>query len=755
MMRAFVAATLLSAAIAAPLNAQTVLPPGGPPPPVPPAVIARDSAGLVTMRAVRVSSPMHIDGRLDEAVYQSVPAISDFIQVEPREGAPATEKTEVWILYDADNVYVMFRCWETRPDQIVANEMRRDSGTNYTSSDNVTFMFDTSYDRRTSYVFVVNSIGGRNDGQTSDGAIALDWNGIWDFRAGRFEGGWVVETAIPFKSLRYSPGQEQIWGFNATRLNSWKNEVSFLKRMPASRGHNGIIWANLAAPLVGIETPPASKNLEIKPYAIGSVRTDATTAAERSSDVDGDVGVDAKYGVTRNLTADFTWNTDFAQVEADEQQVNLTRFSLFFPEKREFFLENQAIFSFGGLATAGSSVVVNEAPILFYSRRIGLSGAGAVPITGGGRLTGRAGRFTLGLLNIGSAPDAGTRLPATNFTVVRVKRDVLRRSSLGLLYTGRSVSQDGLGRNDAFGVDGLFAFYDNLAINTFWARTSGAASGGARRNGDSYRGQLDYAGDRYGVQLERLAIDAGFNPGMGFARRTDIAKTYAQARFSPRPRSSRLVRKYSFSGSGTYIENGSGRTDVRLWDGAFATDLHSGDRITANAMHMYEFIPQPFDIARGVTIMPAGYTYQSARVGYAFGPQRPIFGSLALEHGTFYDGQKTTAQVSGARVELTPQFSVEPSVSINRVKLPQGSFTARIVGTRVTYTVSPLMFVSALIQYNSSNASLGTNVRLRWEYRPGSELFVVYNDQRDTALAGFPDPLNRSVVIKINRLIRF
>src|SRR5688572_28934827 len=372
----------------------------------------------MTLRAVRIEAPLRIDGQLDEPIYKDVQPITNFIQVEPREGDAATEKTDIWIAFDADNIYISFRCWESRPDLRVAKEMRRDHTSIWSGDDNVAFLIDTFYDRRNGFEFTLNPIGGRQDAQIANERQWIgDWNTVWDFSVGTFEGGWTAETAIPFKSLRYRPGENQVWGFNAMRTNRWKNELSFLTPVPKARGQGGLHQASLAATLVGLTAPAGSKNLEIKPYVISNVSGTRTAQSTMLNDISGDFGVDAKYGLTQNLTADLTFNTDFAQVEADQQQVNLTRFSLFLPEKREFFLENQGTFGFGSSSGQGG-----DTPVLFYSRRIGLEGGRAVPIDGGGRLTGRVGRYSLGLLNIQSDDSPAAGASSTNFSVVRVRR---------------------------------------------------------------------------------------------------------------------------------------------------------------------------------------------------------------------------------------------------------------------------------------------------------------------------------------------
>ena len=323
----------------------------GPPPPVPPEVAARDESGRVTVRAVALSEPLRLDGRLDEALYTNVEPVAGLVQVEPDAGAPATQLTEFWVTFDGDNIYISARCWESNPERMVVNEMRRD-GPGLPRNEYVAILLDTFYDRRNGVRFRINPIGGRGDGQiTSERISNRDLNLIWDVEVGRFDGGWTFELAIPFKSLRYRPGSDQIWGLQLERYNKWKNEATFLTRIPASFGWaRGFLQMSYAATLVGLEVPPGSKNLEIKPYVVSDLTSDLAAAPRVSNELGGDVGLDVKYGVTQNLTADLTYNTDFAQVEADEQQINLTRFSLFFPEKREFFLENQGTFAFGGVS---------------------------------------------------------------------------------------------------------------------------------------------------------------------------------------------------------------------------------------------------------------------------------------------------------------------------------------------------------------------------------------------------------------------
>ena len=731
----------------------------GPPPPLAPEVIARDAEGRATMRAIRLDGPLQLDGQLDERVYYTVPPVTDFIQQEPDEGAPARDQTEVWVLFDRDTLYVAARCWSDDPDRIIANEMKRDS---YSMFGNETFsvVLDTYYDRRNGFNFITNALGALFDATiTNERTPNLDWNAVWDVRAGRFEQGWTLEMAIPFKSLRYRTGPSQTWGINFQRNVASTNERSFLTPIPAALSFQGMFRFSSAATLVGVEVPQSGTRLELKPYAISDVTTDVNATPRLSNDPSGDFGVDVKYGVTQGLTADLTYNTDFAQVEVDEQQVNLTRFSLFFPEKREFFLEGQGIFDFGGGFRGGPTAYYfkgerfgGAAPVLFFSRRIGLNEGRTVPIRGGGRLTGKVGPYSIGLLDVQTGDESVSGTAPTNFAVARLKRDVLRRSAVGALFTGRSVAVEAPGASYTYGVDGVFSFYDNLNINTYMARTE---TPGRQGDDASYQTQLEYSGDRWGLVLDRLGVGANFNPEVGFLRRDDFRRSFGSFRFSPRPRSIAAVRKFLFEGSLDYIADGAGLLETRLQQGIFGIEFENGDRFFAGATDNYEFLKEPFDIHKDVTIPVGGYSFTNARVVYALGQQRGTSGGLTFDRGRFFGGEWTSVGYFRGRITLSPQLSLEPSLSFNWIELPQGDFTTELVTARAIYTLTPRMFVAALLQYNSGSDSLGTNIRLRWEYQPGSELFVVYTDERDTLTPRFAGIENRAFVVKFNRLFRF
>ena len=389
--------------------------------------------------------------------------------------------------------------------------------------------------------------------------------------------------------------------------------------------------------------------------------------------------------------------------------------------------------------------------MLFYSRRIGLEGGREVPIDVGGRLTGRIGAFSVGGLNIQTGDEPVSSTQATNFSVVRVKRDILRRSSIGALFTRRSVSTRGHGSSETYGLDGTFGFYDNLYINTYWAKTHTSDL----QDEVSYRAQLDYEGDRYGLQLERLVVGTDFNPEVGFLRRDDFEQSRGTFRFSPRLRSVVAIRKLFWVGALDYVTDRAGVLETREAVGLFGIEFENSDQFDIAFARNYEFLEQPFQIAPDVTIPVGGYSFQDVRVSFQLGSHRRLAGGLAVQYGSFFGGEKTSVDFTRGRLSMTPRLSVEPGVSLNWINLPEGRFTTELVTARTTYTVTPAMFVSALLQYNSSSDSLSANLRLRWEYRPGSELFVVYNEQRDTLAPRFPELANRALVVKIIRLVRF
>ena len=522
--------------------------------------------------------------------------------------------------------------------------------------------------------------------------------------------------------------------------------------MPASFGPSGLAQMQVAATLFGVTTPARSRNLELKPYAASSVTTDTSVAAPFHNRATGDVGGDLKYGLSRSLTADVTINTDFAQIEEDVQQINLTRFSLLFPEKRDFFLEGQGIYAFGGRNLAGrGSGDTDDVPVMFFSRQIGLVNGQTIPVIAGGRVTGKAGAYDIAALNIETGASDTPRAVATNFTAVRVRRDILRRSNVGVIATVRQ-PQGVLEASAAFGADASIRLSPNNTVLGYYARTETAA---ASATASSYRARYEYAGDRYGLAGEHLMVGGGFTPAVGYTRRTDFRRDVATARFSPRLKNNPYMRKLTWQGTFTYDTDADmTRVENRSIDGAFGIEFHSGDTAAVQYTDEYELLPQPFRIAPQVIVPQGGYQNHSVTASYTLANQRTVAGKMAVVSGALYDGTRNEVAYSG-RIAPAPQFAVEPGVSLAWVDLPYGDFAARLFTGRFSFTPTTRILVSSLLQYNVDAATLSSSLRLRWEYRPGSELFVVYSDGRDTSGRAASDVLNRSVAVKITRLVRF
>ncbi len=705
----------------------------------------QDEARLETQQsksihAYRTTEAIVIDGEMDEAAWDMAVPATDFIQSEPEFGQPATEPTEVRLLYDDDTLYVGAYCFDSAGRKgILVNDIRKDFNTR--DNDVFEIVLDTFDDDRNGFIFGTNPEGARFDGQFGNEGSTFnrDWDAIWHTRAKRTSRGWQLEMAIPFRTLRFGSGENQVWGVNFLRRVRRKNEDSFWSPIPPAFRVSKV---SLAGELTGIQGVRQGRNLYVKPYLLAPL----TRLEADDLDFRPEAGLDVKYGVNSQLTLDLTVNTDFSQVEVDEQQINLSRFSLFFPEKREFFLENSSIFEFGQNRGGGGGGGRGRAPDIapFFSRRIGISDDGLVPILGGARLSGRMGSYTLGLLTMQT--DDFQTVPSTNFSVVRVRRDILSRSDLGGIFVNKQAS-DG-SSNRTFGVDTNFNFFNYLDISGYALQTD---TPGAEGGESAARGRIEWDDDRFRIQGSYLTIDDDFNPEVGFVRREGIKRTSGEFAWSPRPGERiRSIRKLGPSIEGEYITNQAGDLETRQLGGEFEIEFQDGSRLSFGQEFNFERLDEPFEVRDEQFIEAGDYGFNEFRVFYSSDRSRTISGNLRYASGGFYDGERDSLRF-GLQLQPSHRLSADLNWSHNDITLPSGDFTTDLVSTRVAYSFNTNMFLNALIQYNSTNGEITSNIRYNFIYKPLSDIFLVYNERRSRS----GEILDRALILKLTYVFAF
>jgi hypothetical protein len=681
------------------------------------------------LQPLRIDEPIVIDGHLDEAAWSRAQVGRDFYQQDPEEGSLSSEPSEIRFLYDDNALYWAGTFFDSDPRGPIVNELKRDfDGRN---GDIVSLSLDTFGDL-TAYNFSVNGAGALRDTQShEDGRVFNgNWDGVWTARTSRFEGGWTVEAVIPFTTMRFPEAEEQNWGMNVFRLIRRKNEATFWSPQPRQFFAYKISYGGR---LTGLRNVRPGRNLQIKPFFTGASSNLTLPSLDRRWDAD--AGIDAKYGIGTALALDLTVHTDFSQVEADEQQINLTRFSLFFPEKREFFLENQGSFRIGDLS--------GRTLIPFFSRRIGLSAAGdPIPILGGARLTGRQGDYTLGLLNIQTERFDGR--PADNFSTLRAARN-FGGSSIGGFYLGREAS-DLSGHNRVAGGD---VHWNRQTMDFFGfamrSETAGAPGGAAGR------AAFTVSERAYSADVAYTNISPQFRNDLGFISRGDIglvAWDVARHFRSTRPRS--LVRVLSFGTLGERFENSEHTSLNSRRLRAYSTQSFAdGGGLNTNVDWNYERLMQPFEVSRGVAIPPGEYRFTQALGGYSSNASDAVSFSADVTAGEFYSG--TIRGVSGSvRWRLNANLAASTSVEVNDVSLPQGAFDTQLARVRLDYSLNTRMFLNSFIQYNSATSSWLTNIRYRFIYRPLSDFYVVYNDMRSPG-----GEAQRTVAVKHTLMLAF
>ncbi len=698
-------------------------------------------AAAPKIEAVALASAPTIDGEvLDDPAWPAVMTSGRFWQTQPDDGQPSTQKTQVHVGFTDTALYVGVVAYDDEPDRIIVTDSRRDADLDDT--DAFLVVIDGLLDRQNGYVFGTNPVGAEYDGQvtregTDGGSFNLNWDGSWTVQSRIGDFGWSAEFEIPFRTLRYGNTERQTWGINFQRNIRRNNEVTFWAPLDMNRS---IYRVSEAGTLDGV-VPPPQRNLKATPYVLGDAKRGGDL---QDTETNSELGVDVKFSITPNLTLDLTYNTDFAQVEVDELQLNLDRFNLFFPEKRPFFLEN-----------AGQFAVGNAKEVeIFFSRRIGIGDDGdIIPVDGGARLSGKLGdRTNIGLLLMGTERVDGLA-PRNRFQVVRVNQELPNRSAIGAIYVGREGdgSLDISPRDDhnrTYAVDGRWGIGDNLMLQGWAAKTQ---TPGRTGRDDAYSLRAEYNSEQWTSNISYTEVGEDFNPEVGFLARTAYRKLSGALlkRIRPddlwnlhelRPHIS-YTAFWDFDG---FQESGRLHIDNH-WEYASGTELHTGINLTR------EGVAEAFEIIDGVFVPPDTYDHVEAQINYFTDRSQPLSVSLTTVIGGRFGGDRVSITPT-IRYRIGEKFQSEISVSYNDFDLPVpgGEFTANLTRLRLSYSFSPKIQLQTLFQYNSITETWGTNIRFSWLRKASSGLYLVYNgiDERGV---GAP-PAGHQLILKYSHI---
>lgn len=701
-----------------------------------PASVTGQSAERTAV-ATRVSRGPTIDGVLDETFWQTIPVISDFVQREPVDGAPASERTEVRIAYDEGHLYFGFVLYDSQPELIRRSILHREGRID--QDDHIWIGLDSYNDDRNGYIFELNSFGTQGDALFNDESMTLDdwnWEGVYESEARITEEGWTLEVAIPFTTIRFADAAAPEMGIAIRRAIRRKNEDVYWPHIPQEY-RSGFTTVSQYATLTGLQDLRRGRYMEVKPFAIAGVQKNAG----EDRDVLDDVGVDFKYALTSNLALDLTYNTDFAQVEADNVQINLTRFSLFFPEKREFFLERAGLFSFGKARDTE----------VFFSRRIGREN----DIIGGGRLTGQVGPLSIGVLSLQTDDlTAGMTVlsPGANNSVLRLRADVMPRTTLGGIVTSL---QDGDGHNRVFGADTQVRFWNSSALDAWVANVRDSDAGTSTAGAVELRLQPERW---YSLTGNYQSVDADFDPALGFVRRQDMVKYGGTVAYTPRFEGSAWARSLVAAFVVDRIDGQDGGQQSSSQLSHNMLTLQSGDFVTLNFRRRFERLDEASSI-QGRTLDPGDYSFFAVDGSFRTNQSRTVSGSANLSVGDFWNGDRTS--FGGSLTWKTgPYLTLTGSANRNDVSLPvvDGDFSTTVLSLDVLGAVSRSLFANALVQWDDVSKELQANIRIDWIHTPGSDLFLVLDTGYFTGELMDPrDPrfLRRTGVAKLTYMKAF
>jgi len=711
-----------------------------------------DNDSVRTAEAGRLEGAPTLDGMLSEDVWEIAPPLADFVQADPLEGQPASERTEVRILYNEDTVFFGVVCYDSEPSQLVVTDTRRDA--ELSDMDSFLIILDTYHDHQNGFVFGTNPAGLEYDGQVtnqgegggqqggggraqsgSGGGFNKNWDASWRVRTQIGDYGWSAEFAIPLRTLRYGSGKPQTWGINFQRNILRKREQVYWS--PIARAFN-LYRLSSAGELrnLSLETP---RNFKVTPYVLGSAERDFVGATE--TELDGDWGVDAKLGLTPSLNLDLSYNTDFAQVEVDEQQINLTRFNLFFPEKRPFFLENAGLFKVGNSGSVE----------LFFSRRIGLAEDGSeipieVPIVGGARLSGKSHGFNVGFLSMQTHEVVGLT-SANNFTVARMSRELGSRSTLGAVFVNRLGTGSAAGAenwNRTWGVDGKLGIGEYWTFEGYASRTETPGAQGIERAVD---GRAEYKRSNFRSSVEYREVGDDFNPEVGFLQRSNYRHVDASVFTNVLTKKYSWLRELRPHTNWRTFWDFQGFKESSHWHIDSHVDFENGWFLSPAVNLTLEGLKEPFEIYPGLFVAPG--TYKNAELAWRFNTdeRKWLAFNFDLDYGGFLSGDKHTY---GPAVTFRRGSKLTTSLryAYNDVDLAEGSFTTNLAQWRVSYAFTPFIYLQSLLQYNDLIDRWAVNLRFAWLNTAGTGLFVVYNETQ--ALEGL-GPIDRSFVVKYTK----
>ncbi|MDP3719270.1 MAG: DUF5916 domain-containing protein [Acidobacteriota bacterium] len=685
-----------------------------------------------------------LDGRLDEPAWARAVPATDFRQQEPVEGAAPSQPTEVRVVFSANSLYIGAELFDSDPSGIKGFQRRRDAGLG--SDDRFMWILDTFRDGRTGYFFEINPAGLLGDGLLrigSGGSINKSWDGIWDVRVRRHDRGWTAEIRIPFRTLNFDPRSDR-WGINFQRTIRRLNEELVWS---GHRRNQGLFLPLNAGVLTGLSDISQGVGLEVKPYLAGS-----HTIADGAADSGADLGLDLGYSVTPSLRLAMTVNTDFAETEVDDRQVNLTRFPLFFPERRQFFLEGSSIYNFAG------SSGVNP----FFSRRIGLVSGEPVPVQFGARLGGQAGAWDLGLLQVRTG--AQGVVPTEDFSVARLRRNFLAQSSIGAVYTRRASGLTGdleLPDRHTYGMDldlstAAFLGNKNLQFEAFFAGHTESRLAEATTLGDrSARGiRLNYPNNKWQAHVSLREFGDAWNPAVGFAPRRGFRRLQPSVSWNPRPIGLAHVRELQFQIFFENLTNLDGVLETRrLSAQPFGMRLNQGDNLGVEVANQFENLDAPFEIAEGVVLAPGEYSFNDIKADVNTASQRVVSVNAEVQLGQFWSGTRRRARL-GATLRPSGALNLAAVLERQDVTLPEGAFATTLMRVNAAWTPTPFVALTNSLQYDNVSRVAGLNSRLRWILRPGSDFYFVYghNWRHDD---GRYFTLSRGATTKVNYTHRF